>query len=270
MKKSIKFITGFINKMEKDQIGIYSAQASFFMILSIFPIIMLLLNIIGHTTLPASLIPTLINHYVPSTIQPFISQIVTELQVASSGTIISITAVLALWSASKGALAMIYGTRKILDYPKKTNYFALRFLSIIYIIVLIIAMVLALVLLVFGNRIFDYFVGLYPVLENLTVIYTFGRYAIVMLFLSLFFLSLYKLGAAPRYKYGDLLPGAMFASLGWMIFSYLFSIYIDNFSNFSYMYGSIAAIIIIMLWLYFCMYIMFIGAEINEYLYDHS
>lgn len=270
LKRTFHVITYFIDKITTDQIGVYSAQASFFMLLSIFPIIMLFLNIIGHTTLPASLIPSIIKDYTPETIRPFLLQIVKELQEASSGTLISITAVLAVWSASKGALAIIYGMRKILESNKTSNYFILRFLSMIYTVILIIAMVLALVLLVFGNSIFKHLQELYPFINVLISAFTFGRYLIVMFLLTLFFLSLYKLGADKRYKFMDLLPGAMFTALGWMIFSYIFSMYIDNFSNFSYMYGSITAVIIIMLWMYFCMYIMFIGAEINEYLYYHN
>lgn len=270
LKTTLDFIIELFQKISIDMVSVYSAQASFFMILSIFPIIMLLLNIIGHTTLPVSLIPELVNNYMPETVQPFLLQIISELQTASSGTIISITAVLAIWSASKGALAMIRGTRKIMNSSKPSNYFVLRFLSMIYTIILILAMVMALVLLVFGNSIFNHIKESYSFLQALTSVYTFGRYLLVMFLLSLFFLSLYKLGADKHYKYGDLLPGAMFTALGWMIFSYLFSIYVDNFSNFSYMYGSITAIIIIMLWMYFCMYIMFIGAEINEYLYKNN
>lgn len=268
--RTYKLTKYFFQKISEDKIGIYSAQASFFMILSIFPMIMLFLNIISHTALPESLIPAIIKGYTPSMIRSFLLQIVTELQNSSSGAIISITAILAVWSASKGALSIIFGMREILDATKNKNYFVLRFYSIIYIILLIISLVLTLVLLVFGNSIFRHFVDMYPVLHALEGLYTFSRYIIVMLVLTIFFISMYKMGGNKRYKFMDLLPGAMFTSLGWMVFSYLFSMYIDNFSNYSYMYGSLTAIIIIMLWLYFCMYIMFIGAEINEYLYDHK
>lgn len=270
LKSLFTLINYFAERITKDEVGVYSAQASFFVLLSIFPIIMLFLNIISFTTIPQSLIPAIIKNYAPSTIRTLLLQVISDIQGRSSGTAISITAILAIWSASKGALSLIYGTRKILVAQKDLNYFVLRFYSMLYTVTLIISMVLVLVLLVFGNGIFSHFVKLYPVLGLLSSIYTFGRYVIVMFILTLFFVSIFKMGGNKNYKFMDLLPGAMFASLGWMIFSYLFSMYIDNFSNFSYMYGSLTAVIVIMLWLYFCMYIMFIGAEINVYLYNHK
>lgn len=268
--RCFRTIIYFSEKITEDKIGIYSAQASFFMLLSIFPMIMLFLNIISHTNLPESLVPAIIDGYAPSMVRSFLLQIVSELQTKTSGAVISITALLAIWSASKGALSIIFGMREILDATKEKNYFVLRFYSIIYTIILIISLVLALVLLVFGNKIFSHFVDMYSFLHALEPLYTFSRYLIVMFIFTLFFISMYKMGGNKRYKFMDLLPGAMFTALGWMIFSYIFSIYVDNFSNYSYMYGSLTAVIIIMLWMYFCMYIMFIGAEINEFLYDHK
>lgn len=265
-----KLVRYFIEKISDDKISIYSAQASFFMLLSIFPLIMLLLNIISHTSLPESLIPSIINYFAPNSVRPFLLQIVAELQTKTSGAAISITALIAIWSASKGALAIILGMREILDASKDKNYFVLRFYSIIYIILLLLSLVLTLVLLVFGNSIFGHFIDSHPIPYIMQPLYTFGRYTIAMIILTIFFVSMYKMGGNKRYKFMDLLPGAMFTSLSWMIFSYIFSIYIDNFSNFSYMYGSLTAVIIIMLWMYFCMYIMFVGAEINEYMFDHK
>ena len=60
-------------------------------------------------------------------------------------------------------------------------------------------------------------------------------------------------------------PGAMIASVGWIAYSVLFAFYIDNFSNYAPLYGSLTAVILLMLWLYSCMYILFLGAEINLY-----
>ena len=91
------------------------------------------------------------------------------------------------------------------------------------------------------------------------------RFLIILLVLSLLFSLLYKSIARKRYTLMQLLPGSLFSSLGWLIFSYAYSMYVNQFSNFSYMYGSLTAIVILMLWVYICMYILFIGGEINIY-----
>lgn len=62
----------------------------------------------------------------------------------------------------------------------------------------------------------------------------------------------------------DQIPGAFIAASGWMLYSYFYSLYIVYFPNASYIYGSLAAVILFMLWVYFCMIIFLVGAEINK------
>ena len=84
----------------------------------------------------------------------------------------------------------------------------------------------------------------------------------MILFFTLMFMTL----PGRKTSFFAELPGSILASAGWLGFSYLFSFYIDNFSNYSATYGSLTAIVLCMLWFYSCMYIMFIGAEINQVL----
>jgi membrane protein len=74
---------------------------------------------------------------------------------------------------------------------------------------------------------------------------------------------MYKSLPSRKIKFIDQIPGAVITSAGWVSFSILFSFFVDNFSNYANIYGSLTAIIVLMLWMYICMYIMFIGAELN-------
>ena len=85
---------------------------------------------------------------------------------------------------------------------------------------------------------------------------------VLIFFFLLIFISL------PNRKTGILreLPGAIIAAAGWVGFSFLFSFYVDNLSNYTAIYGSLTTIVLCMLWLYACMYILYIGAEVNALL----
>ena len=83
-------------------------------------------------------------------------------------------------------------------------------------------------------------------------------------------MTIYKFANIRLTTLAKSIPGAMFSALGWLVFSYVFSLYIDNFANMTYMYGSLTAFIILMLWVYFCIYIFFIGAEINKKIYPET
>lgn len=101
----------------------------------------------------------------------------------------------------------------------------------IYTVFFVIAMVVTLVLLVFGNKLFKLAISIVPPLINVSVLYTITSYSAVFIILTLFFLIIFKVANLKLAKFRKILPGAVFSSLGWILFSFAFSIYVDNFSN---------------------------------------
>lgn len=268
LTKRIKSLYAFYAKISSDRVGIYTAQASFFIILSIFPFLLLFLNIIGMTTnLNQDFIISTINDYTPSTVRPLLTQIVEELYTHVSGTAVSIAAIVAVWSASKGILSVMFGLYEIYKIHQERNYFISRFISMIYTVIFLITMIFTMILLVFGNKLFHFAISLVPALKELTLLTLILRYLVAFLVLSLFFTVIYRLCNLRLATIKKVIPGALLSAFGWLLFSFVFSIYVDNFSNMSYMYGSLTAFIILMLWIYFCIYILFIGAEINKALH---
>ena len=95
------------------------------------------------------------------------------------------------------------------------------------------------------------------------------RTIITPITLMIFFLLIYKFLPNRRTKLKRQIPGAVFAAIGWMIISWIFSVYVDVFQGFSDMYGSLTTIVLIMLWMYFCLILILIGAEVNEFVDEH-
>ena len=91
-----------------------------------------------------------------------------------------------------------------------------------------------------------------------------GKIFIFFFYLILIFALFYKFLPEERPRFSSVLPGAVFASAGWIGFSFFYSLYIDNFSNYTLVYGSLAAVVLLMLWLYFCMNIFLFGAQLNK------
>ncbi len=269
MNKSVRevyqTIQGFLTRMKFDNVNEFSAQASFFLILSVFPFIMLLLTIIHYTPLEQSVLLSSMLDITPEALNPLITSVINEMYEKASGTMLSLTAVAAIWSSSKGMRAITRGLHSVFHIRQKRNYFFERAIAILYTIVLLFAIILSLVLVVFGNSILHFLSSHLPFIYGIVEVFVKQRFLIILLVLSLLFSLLYKSIARKRYTLMQLLPGSLFSSLGWLIFSYAYSMYVNQFSNFSYMYGSLTAIVILMLWVYICMYILFIGGEINIY-----
>ncbi|BCN29823.1 YihY/virulence factor BrkB family protein [Anaeromicropila herbilytica] len=266
LNKIYSTIINFLNKMKEDHVSAYSANATLFIIISFFPFVMFLLTLLQFVPMSESTILHSFSTVAPIKITSFLVVLVSDMYSRSTTTIISVTAITALWSASKGFMALIKGLNSVYGIDETRNYFKLRFISAIYTVVFAFMLIITLVILVFGNRLYIWIVTKVPMLNNLAIVVISLRTFVGLLVLTLFFLLLYNVMPDRTSRILAELPGAVIAASGWMLFSYLFSYYIDNMGNFSYIYGSLTAVVLLMLWLYFCMYILFIGAEINVFL----
>lgn len=256
-------IRNFSIKTRDDYISAFSAQAAFFIFISFFPFIILLLTLLQYLPITEANLVGTITQYLPTSIKELIVDIIGELYTKTSTTFLSVTAITALWSAARGFLAIIRGVNGVYRIKETRNYFLMRFLASIYTLVFIVLILISFAILVFGNKIYLYIQARVPLLSDLALLIISLRTIVGFCILVVFFLLLYMIFPNRKTRIIQELPGAIVSAAGWMLFSYAYSFYIDNMSNFSYMYGSLAAIVLCMLWVYFCMYILFIGAEIN-------
>ncbi len=245
----------FIKQLDYDHVGAYAAQSSFFVILSAFPILMLLLAILQYTPVTEQFLLDSIIELTPDNLDKLIEHVVVEMYHHSNITIVSITALTALWSSSRAVLALIKGLNSVFGINENRNYFQLRVVATIYTIIFLLIIVFALGFMVFGNNILE-LLQLAQLFIELKMLY-------IPIILTAAFIYLYKIVPNKQYSLSDHLPGAIFTSLGWIAFSGAYSFYIDNFMSSTYLYGSLTSVVLLMLWIYICMYILFIGAEIN-------
>ncbi len=145
-----------------------------------------------------------------------------------------------------------------------------RFICIFYTIIFIFIVVGALFLLVFGSRFQDFLIEILPFMKRFDWMLSMVRNLLMLAVMVIFFTLIYYTFPDMNSDFVEHIPGAVFASLGWILFSYVFSIYINNFGNYSYMYGSLAGIVLAMLWLFVCMHIIFIGGVINSIIIERN
>ena len=267
MKQFLSRTYTIAKRCSADQLNVYAAQSSFFIVISAIPLIMLLVTLVRFIS-PVSQADLMnaILELVPNSLNSYVVTLVDELYNNSSTAIISISALAILWSASKGTYALELGINQIYRTPKRRRFIVRRIWAVIYTAAFIVIVLLTLVLLVFGNRIQLILENIFPLLGKITALIINLRSIFSVIILTFFFALLYKALSHQKLKYKAQLPGAAFSSLGWILFSFFYSIYIDNFSNYSYVYGSLTALILLCLWIYVCMNIILIGAEINSWL----
>ena len=263
-QKIIISLREFSVSISRKNISAFSASTAFFFFLSLIPMLAVICAVLPYTPLTAENLLFVIDGYVPDTVNPLVKVIVRDVYARSAG-ILSVAVVGTIWSAGKGVLALIRGLNVINDVEENRNYFVLRAVASFYTLIMIIAIILSLVLMVFGNFLVNLFLRDFPQMQPLFEILMYFRFIFSWLILTLVFTMIYTYVPNRKINFAEQLTGGMFSAVVWSIFSWCFSMYVDRYEGFG-TYGSLATIVIVMLYLYFCMYIMLIGAYINSYL----
>lgn len=259
------------DKYKHDEVSVYASQASFFLVISFFPFLMLLLTLIQMIpSIGKADVLELMVTIVPDMLDSLVVSIIDDLYTKSPGAVVSMTGIVALWSASRGMLGIERGLNRVYESPVRRNYVVNRLICTGYTVLFIAACIVSLILLVLGHSIESFILKWFPQLsEGIAGDILNLRSYMATALLVLVFTGLYTVVPVRKHSLKSQIPGALFSTIGWIVFSSLFSIYFNHFSNYSYMYGSLTAVVVLMLWLYICICILFIGAELNYFLEPH-
>ena len=257
-----------IRTVNRDRVFVYAGQAAMMILISLFPFIMLLSSLAQYV-LPWSEEEL---HEILQSLElgqqglGFLSELADELFHPPTVSVVSITAVTALWSASRGINAVRWGIRTMYRTPYRHGFLYHTAISLLYTVAMFAMLLVLLTLVVFGQQLLELIRTHFAWLAAPLGFVLQFRTLILLLSLTLFFMLLYRVLPSQKLSFKAQLPGALFAAVGWLLFSFAFSLYIDNFANYSFIYGSLTAVVLLLLWLYACMVILLLGAEINAYL----
>ena len=246
----------FLDKCRIDNITAFAAQSAFFIILSAIPFLVVFSSLLKYTPISQDMLTTAVGNYMPNYISPLVNSIIAEVYNQSVG-LISIAAVVAIWSSAKGLQYLGTGLNMVNNCQETRNWFVLRFRAIFYTVVLILTLIIVLVLLVFGSTLQKAAIRYVPIISHFMSVLIGIRIIIIF-----FFAWIFKMVPNRKASFKSQLPGAILSAVSWYVFSFGLSIYVEYFNGFS-TYGSLATIVLVMLWLYFCMYILLLCAETN-------
>lgn len=252
----------------KDGVDAYSAHAAFFVTVSFIPFIMLLISMVKFFPVEEAQVLSQIVSVFPKGTRELVISFITESYEKSGTALMSITAVSTLWAASIGVFSVVQGLNRVFCANETRNFIIVRFMSMIYTLFVMALLVLCLTIFVFGDTLTGWLSDFLPWLFNVAPVIQSLRLIVGTAVLTLFFMVMYTVVPNRKVKLLTQLPGALMGSIGWLGFSYAFSYYYENLANYSYVYGSLSVLVFFMLWLFICIYILFLGAEVNKCLED--
>ncbi|QQB60371.1 YihY/virulence factor BrkB family protein [Staphylococcus equorum] len=268
--KNPNFFSYLIYRIGKDDASGLSAQLSYYFMLSLFPMLLFLLSIVPVIGVEQSTIRDMIKEHVPPDYAGQVSSIIGDIMSNASGSILSVGLILALWSASNGMTAIMNSFNVAYDVEDSRNFIVSKLFSVLFTLAMIIVLPIALILPTFGEQIGSLLFGPLGLGDQIKWIFNLVRVVLPLIIIFIAFMVLYTLAPNVKIKMKSVIPGAIFATIVFLGGSFLFGIYISNFANYSKTYGSIASIIILMLWLYITGFIIIIGAEINAIIHQRK
>ena len=253
-------------QLRRLKISLHAAHTGYFLILSLFPTLVLLLSLLRYTPLDVHSLLALLEGLIPAALLPEAELLIINTYENSNQTLVGISVVTALWSAGQGLYGLLTGLNAVYGVSENRGYFHTRLLCAGYTLLFLLVLLLTLALHVFGSGLVNWLSTLdAPFFRLLTGIVDLRFFLLVFLQTALF-AAMFTALPNHRSRLRDNLPGAFLSSLGWLIFSYLFSVYVEHFPSFARVYGSVYAVALSMLWLYFCMSILLYGGLLNRIL----
>lgn len=255
-----------IGSLAVTKVGVYASSACYFIALALFPSLVLLLGLLRYTGLEVRSLIAMLEGVLPQALLPQAKQLVLNTYMATSGTLVSVSALTALWSASRGVYGLVKGLNAAYGVTETRGYLRTRLMSVGYTFAFLVLLVLNLILQVFGAAIFQ---ALPQTQEPLVEFFTEAvdvRFLFLLLVQTALFAAMYKALPNCENTWSHSLPGAVLASFGWLVFSNLFSLYVAYFPRYANIYGAVYTVALSMLWLYCCICIVFYGGALNRYL----
>lgn len=262
-------ITQLVKRYKSHSLSTTSAYMAYYWVLAFFPFIIFIISLLTYTKLPTGIFMEYIADAIPKTLMPVVEETISQFIMHRSTTLLSVGGLVTLWSAGTAVNALIQGIHIAYSSNYIRPFFWARLVAIGYTVLLAVVLILLMVGLVFGNRLGNYVFTLLGMNKGIFMpIWNLVRLIMPFIALVTVVYLFYRIIPRKYLKSKNVWPGVVFTSIGWYLFSLVFSIYVDNYSKYNQLYGSIGSVFVLLIWLYGSCTLLLLGAEINAILQD--
>lgn len=271
-KRAYNRIEPFIDKLNRDNVFAIAGQSAFFLLLSIVPLSMFAVSMLQNLHIPVKTFENFLSIVLNKTATDYVSNFLGNVYQDATG-ISFITIIITLWSASQGMHAITNGLNRVYGTYENRNWFLLRIRAMIYTVIFFGILLLSMLVIVLGAVLNNMISNYLPLMPDFIELIYHLRYIIIYLYLVFLFLIIYRnlpnLSREMRreHSFRYQLPGSVLCATAWFVLSFGISIYVGDFNGFS-VYGNLAKLAVIMVWLYFCIVCLLFGVEVNCFYHE--
>jgi membrane protein len=270
---SIKqFFRDLSHEIGEDDVAMGAAALAFYLMLAIFPALILTMSIIPYLPIDRidEAIMDLLGQALPDDAYEMVEGVVVDVTSERRGGLLSFGLLATLWAASSGMLAVMRQLNKTYRVKEARGFIRARGTAIILSLVFILLIIGAFALIVLGGVIEAWLQSRFGLGDAILMFFAAFRWVVIFLAMMLAFSMIYRYAPNVEQKFAFITPGSVVGVLLLVLASLAFSLYTANFADYDATYGSIGAVIVLMMWLYITGLVILIGSEINALLEHYS
>lgn len=263
--KKVKHNMGLLlKKAGEDDIFALSSQLAYNLLMSFFPFLIFLITLVSYGGLKQEDILSSIKNFLPYEAYNLIYKDISQVMDKKNPGLLSLSVILTLWAASSAFAALIKGLNKAYKDREERSFLKIQIISIGFTAIFAVILALTVFLIIFGEGVSYIFAKAFGLDVFFKTFLYFFRYIIAFFLLTSLFSILYIYAPCKRRSFKKVIKGSICSAIGWIVISLIFSFYINNFGSYSRLYGSLGAVIILMLWLLISSFLIILGGEINS------
>lgn len=266
--KKIKFFMEYSNYRE---INSKAAEMSFYLLLSFFPFLIFTISLVVYTPMiKISKYIFLFKKILPSSAFNIVSSLIQSAIENRSFSFLILSFMLAMYTMSRAVLSLIRGMNRSYNIRETRPYLEILFISLVFVIMIVVLIFTSMILLVFGEKLGSFLFNLIGLDQYFMYIWNLCRYIVGIITIIIILMNLYRFTPNKKLSFREVLPGAIVSTLCWLVASFCYSFYSNNFARYDIIYGSLGGIIVLMTWVYLSSWTILIGCEINARLYKRK
>ncbi|MGE4282419.1 MAG: YihY/virulence factor BrkB family protein [Clostridia bacterium] len=263
ISKCIRCIKKLYIRFYEDDVSALGAQLAYYFLMSFFPFLIFLITLVGYTPLSSEEMIKELSNILPENAYLLVRQVIPLVTAGRNKGLLSMGIITTLWVASNGVGALMRGLNKAYDQEEKRPFWMVKGIAVLFTIILAILILLSFVFLIFGELIGRYLFLWMGMPQVFDMTWNLIRYLCMIMMMLLVFVMLYRVVPNQRLSWREVISGAIFTTLSWILISLGFAYYVNHFVNYSKLYGSIGGVIVLLVWLFLSAVIMLLGGEVN-------
>ena len=263
--KKFKFLMEYSNYRE---INSKAAEVSFYLLLSFFPFLIFTISLVVYTPIiKLSKYIFLFKKILPQSAFNIVSSLIQSAIENRSFSFLILSFILAMYTMSRAVISLIRGMNRSYNIRETRPYFQVLFISLVFVIMIVVLIFTSMIFLVFGEKLGSFLFNIIGLNQYFIYIWNLCRYVVGIITVIIILMNLYRFTPNKKLYFKDVLPGAIVSTMCWLIASFCYSFYSNNFARYDIIYGSLGGIIVLITWVYLSSWTILIGCEINARLY---